>query len=140
MRPFKRVAIRPAAELYLVPGVATALCATGLLFLGRQQGVTWLTIGLGALTAIFAVAFLDSLVSKIDLRPDALVIIELHRRRSIARQDIESAKGEAGAVFLKLRDGSSFKLPETGRSQRRVLNAVTAWLSETDLARPPGAA
>lgn len=130
--------IRSSRERYVVPAVATAISGTVLALLVRSQGATIVTIAVGVLTLWFAVALLDTLVSKIDLRPDALVLIELHRRRSIPRQHIESARTEFEHVVLKLRDGSTFKLPDTGQSSRRVLQTIETWLASTALAGAQG--
>lgn len=132
--------IRSSSERYVVPAVATAICGAALALLARNQGATILTIGVGVLTAIFAVSFLDTLVSRIELRPDALVIVELHRRRSVPRHNIESARTEFEHVVLKLRDGSAFKLPDTGQSSSRMLKTINAWLPSGALAGPPSPA
>lgn len=123
-----------------MPAVATVISGAALALLVRFMGVGFVTIGVGILTLWFALALADTLVSKIVLTPDALVLVELHRRRSVPKHDIQSAKTEFEHVVLKLRDGSTFKLPDTGQNSRRMLTTIQAWLAGSALAGPPGPA
>ena len=120
--------LRPVKTQYAILAASTILSATAWVVLRWLGAGRLLTIGAAVFTAFFALGLLDLIVSRIELGPDALRIIELHRRRSIPRADIVSAKAEGGSVFLQLRNGSWFKLPDTGRSGTGVLNTVRAWM------------
>lgn len=127
MEPEMKV-IRPAGWLFVVLAVGELIALSGAVFVGLEQGLTSLTVGLAALSLVFSAGFVDLAVSRIELAPDALRITELLRRQSIAKGDITSAKTEGGAVFLQLQDGRWLKLPNTGRNSLGVLNSIRAWL------------
>ena len=123
-----RTVLRPVKAQYAILATSTALSATAWAVLRWLGAGRLLTIGAAVLTAFFTLGLLDLLVSRIELTPAALRIIELHRRRSIPRTEIVSAKADGGSVFLQLRNGSWLKLPDTGESSTGVLNTVRAWM------------
>jgi hypothetical protein len=109
----------------------TGLFAAGALFTYRQNGWTWVSIGMTAATVILGPgSIIESLVLRIELTDDALVATDLRgsKRYDIAAiAGIEEAKGCPPALLFK--DGSFVKLPSVGHS---VGNSVRSWLKHSE--------
>ena len=105
----------------------TALFATGAVMTYRARGWTWVSIFLAAATVVFGFgSIIETLVLRIELTDDAMIVTELRGRRRYAMADIErieEAKGVPPALLLK--DGRWVKLPSVGDN---LGNAVRAWL------------
>ena len=105
----------------------TALFAAGALVTYREGGWTWVSIGLAAATVGLGLgSILESVILKIELTDDAMVVTDLRGRRRYeiaAIERIHEAKGVTPVLALK--DGSSVKLPSVGSD---LGNSVRAWL------------
>ncbi len=108
----------------------TGLFAAGAFVTYRQNGWTWVSMGLTGATVILGLgSILESLVLRIELTEDALIATDLtgRKRYEIAAIDrIEEAKGCPPALLLK--DGSWAKLPSVGDN---VGNSVRSWLKHS---------
>lgn len=106
--------------------VLTALFAAATVALWRVDGLTWVTITLAGMSAMSAGAIVETLVLRIHLTDDALVVRDLRGRRSYAKSDIDTIEEARGAPpSLRLKDGRWARLPSVGRS---LGNSVRAWL------------
>lgn len=106
--------------------VLTALFAASTVALWRVDGWTWVTITFAGMTAMSAGAIVETLVLRIHLTDDALVVRDLRGRRSYPKRDIdtiEEAKGSPSS--LRLKDGRWVRLPSVGSS---LGNSIRAWL------------
>jgi hypothetical protein len=119
--------------------VATALFGAAAVVTVKLRGWTWVSIGMAAAVAFGFAGMIETLVERVVLEDEALVIRRLWgtRRYSIADIDrVEEAKGVVPAIRLK--DGRWVKLPDVvphfGNSARAWLRAHRA---DTP---PPGAA
>lgn len=95
--------IPPAGWIYLILAIGELIALSGAVVIGLDHGVTWLSGGLAALAVMFSAGMVDLAVSRMELTPDALRIIELLRRQSIAKREITSVKMDGGAVFCNFR-------------------------------------
>ena len=109
----------------------TGLFAAGAFVTHRQNGLTWVSIGLAGATVILGVgSIIESLILRIEITDDALIATDLtgRKRYDIAAIDrIEEAKGCPPAILLK--DGSWVKLPSVGNN---VGNSVRSWLKQSE--------
>ena len=116
--------------MVILYGIVACLFAAAAAVTYRQNGWSWVSIGLTGATVIFGLgSILESLVLRIELTEDALIATDLRGRKryDIAEIDtIEEAKGCPPALLLK--DGRSVKLPSVGDS---VGNSVRAWLKQS---------
>lgn len=107
----------------------TALFALGAWMTHRTDGWGWVSIGLACATVVFGFgSIVESLVLRIELADDAMVVTELTGRKRYLKADIDSvqeAKGVSPTLLLK--DGRWVKLPAVGSS---LGNSVRAWLKE----------
>ena len=109
----------------------TGLFAAGAFVTHRQNGWTWVSIGMTGATVIFGLgSIIESLILRIELTDDALIATDLtgSKRYNIAAIDrIEEAKGCPPALLLK--DGKWVKLPSVGNN---VGNSVRSWLKQSE--------
>jgi len=107
--------------------LATALFAGVTFILYRTGGWGWLSVAMAGVTVFAGLgAILESLLLRIQLTEDALIVTDLRGRRryEIASiEGIEEARGVPPA--LRLKDGRWVKLPSVGSN---VGNSVRAWL------------
>lgn len=114
--------------LLIVIGV-TALFASGAFVTYRERGWNWVSIGLAAATVVLGFgSILESLVLRIELTEDAMLVTDLRGRKRYAMTEIEriaEAKGSPPAILLK--GGHWVKLPSVGSE---LGNSVRAWLKQ----------
>jgi len=105
----------------------TALFAAGAWMTHRQGGWGWVSIGLAVATVVLGFgSILESLVLRIELADDAMIVTELTGRRRYPKTDIDrvaEAKGVSPSLLLK--SGRWVKLPSVGSD---LGNSVRAWL------------
>lgn len=121
---------RPAGWLYAIVAVGEFVCmgaAIGAYLSGRAPWEIGVAI---LLTLFFTAGLIDLAISRIVLEKDAMRITELHRRVSVPKRDIVSAKVDGGMVVLQMQDGSWFKVPGTGRNALAMNNSIRAWLKD----------
>jgi hypothetical protein len=106
---------------------ATVLFAVAAFAAYRHAGWNWVSIGLAAATVVLGFGgILESLILRIELMDDVMVVTDLRGRRRYGIADIErieEAKG--GPPAIRLRDGRWVKLPSVGSE---LGNSVRAWL------------
>ena len=109
----------------------TALFALGAAMTYRERGWGWLSISLACATVVLGFgSILESLVLRIELTDDAMLVTDLTGRRRYSKADIDrigEAKGTPPALLLK--NGRWIKLPSVGSD---LGNSVRAWLKQTD--------
>jgi hypothetical protein len=108
---------------------ATALFVLATYGMYRYEGWTWKSIAAAAVTVILCGGgILETLILRIELADDALVVTDLRGRRRYDKQTIdriEESKG--GPPAIKLKDGRWVRLPSVGSS---LGNSVRAWLKQ----------
>jgi hypothetical protein len=101
--------------------------AAGALFTYRTAGWTWVSVGFALVTLVLGVgSVIESLVQRIELTDDAVVVTRLTGKQRIPRgsiQRVEEAKGVPTALLLH--DGKWVKLPSVGSY---VGNSIRSWL------------
>jgi hypothetical protein len=104
----------------------TALFAVAMVFIQRQRGWGLVSIGMSVATVISLAGIVESLVKKIELTDDAIVVTDLRGRKSYAATAIDSIHEARGVEsVLRLKDGRVVKLPSVGSE---LGNSVRAWL------------
>ena len=117
------------------PGWTLAMVAITMLFAGVAYGMyslrgwNWASVSMTLVAGILGVGgIVESLVQRIDLTDDAMLVTELTGRRRYARQDIDRvAEAKGVAPILLLRNGAKVKLPSVGSD---LGNSVRAWLTQ----------
>ena len=107
--------------------LVAVLFASGAAYMFLQGGSPLTAWGLGAMTVLALVGLLDWLVTRVELREDAVLVRTLWSRRRYPREEVagvEEAKGVAPA--LKLAGGGWAKIPEVIGGG--FGNSVRAWL------------
>jgi len=101
--------------------------AAGALFTYRTAGWTWVSVGLALATLGLGVgSVIESLVLRIELTDDAIVVTRLTGKERFPRESIqrvEEAKGVPPALLL--RSGQWVKLPPVGSY---LGNSIRSWL------------
>lgn len=122
-----RRVFRPGLTMLMIMVGCTALFAAGAVMTYRDRGWTWVSIGLA--TATVGLGFgsiIETLILRIELTDDAMIVTDLRGRRRYAMADIErieEAKGVPPSLLLK--GGRWVKLPSVSNS---LGNSVRAWL------------
>jgi hypothetical protein len=105
------------------------IASTYILLAGFYSGGLPVRLTLCSFMVLAAGALIEVLFSKIEVRPDGLLIVSLSGRRFIARRDIESVTWEKGCgVSVRLRGGKWVRLPDLGHDARDVANSIREWL------------
>ena len=108
----------------------TALFALGAWMTYRERGWGWVSISLACATVVLGLgSILESLILRIELTDDAMIVTDLTGRKRYSKADIEGireAKGVAPTLLLK--GGRWIRLPVVGSS---LGNSVRAWLRHT---------
>jgi hypothetical protein len=121
---------RPSPWLYGILAAGELLATAGAVLAYMRGAAAWeIAVAIG-IALFFTAGIVDLAVSRIDLTPEALKVTELHRRVSVPKRDVVSAKVEGGDVFLQLKDGGWFKVPSTGRNSLAMVNSIRAWISD----------
>jgi hypothetical protein len=103
-----------------------ALFLVGAWTMWRHEGWSWVTITLVGMSAIGVGAIIETLLLRIRLTNDALVVRDLRGTRSYPKQEIEAiAEAKGVPPSLRLKDGRWVKLPSVGSN---LGNSVRAWL------------
>jgi hypothetical protein len=108
----------------------TALFAIGAWMTSRERGWGWVSITLACATLVLGFgSVLESLILRIELADDAMIVTELTGRRRYSKADIDGIKEAKGvAPTLLLKGGRWVKLPVVGSD---LGNSVRAWLKQT---------
>lgn len=104
----------------------TMLFATGAVMTYRDRGWNWVSLGLTCAVVLGLGAIVESLVLRIQLTDDALVVTDLRGRRRYPITEItgiEEAKGVPPALLLA--NGRWVRLPSVSSN---LGNSVRAWL------------
>ena len=105
----------------------TALFAAAALMTYRVRGWSWVSVGLVLATIVFGLgSVVESLVLRIELTDDAMLVTRLTGRTRYAIADIARISEEKGGPpAIQLRDGRWVKLPSIADN---LGNSVRAWL------------
>jgi hypothetical protein len=123
---------RGRREFRLGPGfilfyvLLTLFFAAGTVMTYRHRGWSWVSLTLAGATILGLGAIIESLILRIQLTDDALLVTDLRGRRRYPMRDIarvEEAKGVS--PILVMADGRAVRLPSVGSS---LGNSVRAWL------------
>ena len=116
---------RSGRTLVVLMVVATLLFAAGAVVTYRDRGWTWVSVSLAFTILLGIGGVIETLVVRVQLTDDALIITDLkgrHRYPAAEIERIEEARGVAPAILLT--NGRWVTLP-VGDS---IGNSVRAWL------------
>jgi hypothetical protein len=122
-----RRVLRPEWPVLLMVIGATLLFAGGAVMTYRDLGWTWVSIGLAAAVCVGLGGIIETLITRIELTDDAMLVRDLRGRRRYPKTEIQriaEAKGVPPALVLK--DGRVVKLPSVASN---LGNSVRAWLT-----------
>jgi hypothetical protein len=117
---------RAGVAITLLNIAATALFIAVAIVTYRVRGWNWVTIGMAGAVVVGILGIFESLVVRIQLTDDTMIVTDLRGRRRYPVTEIErieEAKGVPAALLLK--EGRWVKLPSVGNS---LGNSVRAWL------------
>lgn len=105
----------------------TALFAAGAYMTYQERGWTWVSVSLAALGGVLGLgSIVETLVLRIELTDDAMLVTDLRGRRRFRREDIQGITQYKGTPpAIQLRDGRWVKLPSVASN---LPNSVRAWL------------
>jgi hypothetical protein len=108
----------------------TALFAVGAWMTYRERGWGWVSISLACATVVLGFgSILESLILRIELTDDAMLVTELTGRRRYSKADIDGIReAKGGSPMLLLKGGRWVKLPVVASG---LGNSVRAWLKQT---------
>lgn len=109
--------------------VIALMVGTAALWSFRSIGLSIESVGLSVFSLIALCGFVDSIISKVELRGDSLVVVDNLRRREYPRDEFKRAVWEKGApVALERNDGDWLKLPNFVGGGPGVVSIFRAWL------------
>ena len=116
---------RTGRAMVVVSVVVTLLFTSGAVMTYRQRGWYWVSVGLACGTIFGLGAIVESLVLRVRLTDDALLVTDLRGRRRYDRAAIAAVEEAKGApTAIRLADGRWIKLPSVGNS---LGNSIRAW-------------
>jgi hypothetical protein len=112
--------------MLLVFVALTALFAVGAWMTYRDRGWQWVSIGLAGATVILGLgSIIETLVLRIELTDDAMIVTELTGRKRYAKTDIDRvAEAKGSPAVLVLKNGRLIKLPSVASD---LGNSVRSW-------------
>ena len=119
---------RAGLAMILLSAGATLLFAVVAYAAYRTRGWSWVSIGMAGAVILGFGAIVESLIVRIQLTDDALIVTNLRGRRRYEIGEIErieEAKGGPPAILLK--QGRWVKLPSVSSS---IGNSVRGWLKQ----------
>jgi hypothetical protein len=128
-------AYRGRRDFRLGPGwilfyvLLTLFMAAGTVMTYRERGWNWISVVLAGAVVLGLGAIIESLILRIQLTDDALVVTELRGRRRYPMREIagiEEAKGVSPTLLLA--DGRMVGLPSVAGN---LGNSVRAWLKSS---------
>jgi len=120
---------RAGRAIIIVSVFVALLFATGAVMTYRLRGWNWVSVGLACATVAGIGGIIESLVIRVRLTDDALLVTDLRGRRRYALAEItsvEEAKGSPTAILLS--NGRWVRLPGVGSS---LGNSIRAWLKHS---------
>ena len=100
----------------------------GAVYSYENIGLDWGSVGLGIVSAIAALAFLDSFFARLVLGEKSLVIVENFKRREIGKDQIKKVVAESGVpVAIQLNNGEWLKVPNLGHSTKVIAERIHKW-------------
>lgn len=116
---------RPWFHLFLYGGFTLFSFVLGVIFFKGE--VLWLTLVFGALALLSLFCTIDSMMGRLELREEALVIHAPFRQKVIPKDQIKRVNWEHGCgAFLEYQDGEIETLPDFGNAQS-VCQVLRAW-------------
>ena len=119
---------RAGLLMTLLSAGATLLFAAVTYLTYRTRGWTWVSMGMAGAVIIGIGGIVESLIVRIQLTDDAMIVTDLRGRKRYSITDIErieETKGGPPAILLK--QGRWVKLPSVSVS---LGNSVRAWLRQ----------
>ena len=109
--------------------VVAVLFAAGAVMTYSARGWTWVSIGLACATVAGLGAIVESLVLRVRLTDDALLVTDLRGRRRYPLSEIaEVGEAKGAPTSIRLADGRWVSLPAVGSS---LGNSIRAWLKQS---------
>jgi hypothetical protein len=100
----------------------------------RERGWNWVSATLACMTVLSVGGIVETLVFRVRLTDDALLVTDLRGRRSYPVADIVGVgEGKGVPTSIRLADGRWVKLPPVGNS---LGNSIRAWLKHFGAGRP----
>ena len=125
-----RTEFRQSKGFLVMYVLITALFASGSHFLWRVEGWSWGAVTLAVMVIVGLGAMVETLVLRITLTNEALIVRDLRGTRAYAKSDIAGiAEAKGTPPSLRLRDGRWVKLPSVSNS---LGNSVRAWLRSVE--------
>jgi hypothetical protein len=120
-RVFKR-----GPGMLLVFVALTGLFALGAWMTYRDRGWHWVSIGMAGATVVLGLgSIIETLVLRIELTDDAMLVTDLTGRKRYAKSDIDRvAEAKGTPPVLVLKNGKWVKLPSVGSD---LGNSVRSW-------------
>lgn len=117
---------KPVRWFLIAVILSEVLMVTGAIMTYRSGGWTFTSIGLAFMSVIGLGGVIETLVRRIELTDDELVVTDLFSRKRYARSEIARIEELKGVdPGLHLRDGRFAKLPSLGVP---LGNSIRAWL------------
>ena len=109
--------------------IAAALFTAGAVMTYSARGWTWASVGLACATVVGVGGIVESLVLRVRLTDDALLVTDLRGRRRYPLSEItEVAEAKGAPTSIGLADGRWVSLPAVGSS---LGNSIRAWLKQS---------
>jgi hypothetical protein len=110
------------------------LFAAGAAMTYRERGWNWVSATLACMTVLSVGGIVETLVFRVRLTDDALLVTDLRGRRSYPVADIVGVgEGKGVPTSIRLADGRWVHLPPVGSS---LGNSIRAWLKHFAAGRP----
>jgi hypothetical protein len=120
---------RAGRAMAVVSVLVTLLFTSGAVMTYRQRGWHWVSVGLACATVFGLGAIVESLVLRVRLTDDALLVTDLRGRRRYDRAEIAAVEEAKGApTAIRLVEGRWVRLPSVGNS---LGNSIRAWLKHS---------
>lgn len=109
--------------------ICTAIFAGVTFLLYRSRDWEWMSISMAVVTVVFGGGgIVETLIARIELTDDALIMTDLRGRRRYKIADIDTVGEAKGSpTVMRLKNGQRIKLPSVGSD---LGNSIRSWLKQ----------
>ena len=115
----------------ILAGTSAILFLAFACVLYNTEGWTWLTVSACGLLVVSLGGFVDSLICRVELTDEVLIVVQNLRRREYPRaMFVRVTWGKNVPVSLQCESGQWIRLPEVSPGSQALANTLRAWIKK----------
>lgn len=122
---------RPAPWQVALAGIAACLFTAGFIYSFSNGASWWQVLAFGVTSPIGAVGFVSTVLTRVEIRGEQLVIRDGFATRTFDRSGLTEVSWEKGVnVSVKLASGEWAHLPGVAVGSQSLANSLRSWIDK----------